>query len=103
MSNYVKTLFQDLIDETLSAQHRIDEIELEESNIKIKKAVLQNAIDNSVNSSDRNYFISEYERLKDQEKELNNEKTQQQELHRDLIRRVDLVQKSIKQYENQDV
>lgn len=103
MSSLINVLFQDLIDEAIIIQRRIDDIETEERNIKTKKAILQNAINDSVSQSDKSYFILEYEKLKDLENELINEKIKKQETHRDLIRRVDIIQNSVKKHEVTDV
>lgn len=90
MSN-VLDLFKDNIEDVLVTQYKIDKIESRETDIKLKKEVLFKAFSKSDDSFDKTYFKSEIELLIVEEKELSVEKSGLQRLHKDLVRRVDIL------------
>jgi len=94
-------LFQENIDEVLATQLQIDRIELRETEINIQKKVLEKAYNKSHFYADSEFFKFEIEKLSGEEIDLREKKSRAQDLHKDLVRRVELIKQSTLEYEQE--
>lgn len=97
--SYVLGLFQEIIDECTNVQYEIQKLESQETDLKIKRQVLQKVVSISINESDIQYFTSEIQKITDEQKKVLQEKEKQQMLHRDLLRRISAIEMVVKQLE----
>ena len=99
--NYLLDLFSDIIEEAQTSQNVIDRIESREQDIKNKKAVLAKAYNKSNDPYDRGYFKSEIDKLYEEQERLKVTKSEKQELHKELARRVEIIKQSATEYEQE--
>ncbi|GEM_PF-6725660 len=97
--NYIIGLFQEQIDECVRAQEEIKRLESLEADLKLKKQVLEIAVNKADTVSDSDYFQSEVKRVYQEIKRVSENKEKQQFLHRELVRKIETIRKVSKEFE----